>query len=233
MKTMHKLLCTATLLAMTLASGQVVADEKQAQKAQEIVDNALQTFNTFMQDPDMKWFQDNLESAKGLVIIPTQVQGAFILGASGGAGLAVGRDRSGNWSNPAFYNLGSVSFGLQAGGEASELILMIRSEKGFDKILTGKAQLGLDAGVALGPVGGATTAATGDILAFARSKGAFAGISLDGSVLSVKKARNEAYYDKPGVSAVDILIRRNVSNPDAAPLVEALTTATAAEETAN
>jgi len=110
--------------------------------------------------------------------------------------------------------MGSVSFGLQFGGEASEIILMIMTEKGMDSMLTTSFKLGADATVAAGPVGTGAKAATADILAFARSKGAFAGISIEGAVIKPRDGWNASYYGKT-VSPADITIRHMVSNPHA------------------
>jgi lipid-binding SYLF domain-containing protein len=169
------------------------------------------------------WFRDNLDKARGLMIVPTLGRGGFIIGGSGGRGLVLTRDSETNrWSQPAFYTIGSASIGLQIGGEASEVILVIMSNRGIDAFLSTKAQLGADMSVAAGPVGTGTRAATADVLSYARSKGAFAGLTVEGSIISPNDARNTAYYAK-AVSPLDILVRRSVSNPGAAELVRNVT----------
>ncbi len=91
---------------------------------------------------------------------------------------------TGNWSQPAFYTVGSVTFGLQIGGEAAEVIMMIRTQKALDALYTTEFKLGGDASVSAGPVGvGAKANVTADIVSFAKSKGLFAGLNLEGSVL--------------------------------------------------
>ena len=190
-----------------------------ATEAQVVVDNANRTFTHFMNDPDMVWFRDNLDKAYGLLIVPILGRGGFIIGGSGGRGLLIGKDsQTGYWSQPAFYTMGSVSFGLQIGGDKSEVILMIMSKKGLDTMLSTKAQLGGDMSVAAGPVGTGTRAATADVLSFSRSKGAFAGLTAEGSVIDPEDKRNAAYYGQT-VSPLDILIRRSVENPGANTLV--------------
>jgi len=190
-----------------------------ATEAQVVVDNANRTFTHFMNDPDMVWFRDNLDKAYGLLIVPILGRGGFIIGGSGGRGLLIGKDsQTGYWSQPAFYTMGSASIGLQIGGDKSEVILMVMSKNGLDALLSTKAQLGGDMSIAAGPVGTGTRAATTDILAFSRSKGAFAGLTAEGSIIDPEDQRNAAYYGK-AVSPLDILIRRTVENPGATTLV--------------
>ena len=190
-----------------------------ATEAQVVVDNANRTFTHFMNDPDMVWFRNNLDKAYGLLIIPILGRGGFIIGGSGGRGLLVGKDsQTGYWSQPAFYTMGSASIGLQIGGDKSEVILMVMSKNGLDALLSTKAQLGGDMSIAAGPVGTGTRAATTDVLAFSRSKGAFAGFTAEGSIIDPEDQRNAAYYGK-AVSPLDILIRRTVENPGATTLV--------------
>jgi lipid-binding SYLF domain-containing protein len=118
--------------------------------------------------------------------------------------------------------LGSVSFGLQIGGEAAEVVLLVMSQKGVDSLLTSKFKLGGDTSIALGPVGaGAKANITADFISFSKSKGLYAGLNLDGSYLSVRESLNKAYYGKEA-SPVDIIVKQSVSNPGAVPLREEL-----------
>jgi lipid-binding SYLF domain-containing protein len=197
------------------------ADE--ATEAQVVVDNANRTLKNFVADPDMVWFRNNLGKARGLFIVPKLGRGGFIVGGSGGRGLLLGRDsQTGRWSEPAFYTMGSASIGLQIGGDLSQVILVIMGNKGLDAMLSTKAQLGADMSVAAGPVGTGTKAATTDVLAFSRSKGAFAGLTVEGSIIEPDDTRNSAYYGK-AVSPLDILVRHSVSNPQAAELIKSVT----------
>jgi lipid-binding SYLF domain-containing protein len=138
----------------------------------------------------------------------------------------VAHDDKLGWSDPAFYFMGSGSFGLQIGVQAAEIILMIKSESGRDALLTGSFKLGGDVDVALGPVGAGAKVKTGSILAFARAKGIFGGISVDGAVVSTQDKWNQAYYDKEGIRPVDILMLRNVHNKQADALIDAVTEVT-------
>lgn len=219
---MHRLrrhTLAAYLVFLTLASLVTNASADEAAEARVVVTNANQTFTNFINDPNMVWFRNNLNKADGLLIVPKLGRGGFIIGGSGGRGLLLARDQeSGRWSEPAFYTMGSASIGLQIGGELSEVILVVMSKRGVDALLSTKAQLGADMSVAAGPVGTGTRAATADILSFARSKGAFAGLTVEGSIVEPDDTRNTAYYGK-AVSPVDILIRHSVNNPHSDELV--------------
>lgn len=213
----HSLTVSLVFLALVPFVTAATADE--AAEAKVVVSNANQTFSNFIKDPDMVWFRNNLNKAHGLLIVPKLGRGGFIIGGSGGRGLLLARDsESGRWSEPAFYTMGSASIGLQIGGEVSEVILVVMSKRGVDAFLSTKAQLGADMSVAAGPVGTGTRAATADILSFARSKGAFAGLTVEGSIVEPDDTRNTAYYGK-AVSPVDILIRHSVNNPHSDELV--------------
>jgi len=208
--------------ALSLAAGAVYADASDKAKAEEVVTEAVATVRDFQSDPDMGWFRDNIKNAKAVMIVPTLVKAGFIFGGSGGTGVVSVHDgKAGSWSYPSFATVGSVSWGLQAGGEAAQVVLMAMTDKGRDSLLSTKAQLGADASVAAGPVGAGAQAATVDILQFSRTKGLFGGLTLEGSVIGVRDSLNQAYYGK-AVQPVDILITRSVENPQADPLLETL-----------
>jgi lipid-binding SYLF domain-containing protein len=208
------------MLLVAAAPGAMAADQEDAQG---IVDKARVTLSGFMRDKDYGWLREHLKDAKGVLIYPQVLKAGYILGGSGGTGVLLTRDsKTGEWSGPAFYTLGSVSFGLQIGGEAAEVVLLVMSQKGVDSLLTSKFKLGGDTSIALGPVGaGAKANITADFISFAKSKGLYAGLNLDGSYLSVRESINKAYYGKEA-TPVDILVKNSVSNPGAAPLREEL-----------
>lgn len=166
-----------------------------AVKQQQLVDNATITLRDFTADPDLGWFRDNVKDAKGLMIFPSTLKAGFIFGGSGGNGILVGRKGNG-WSYPAFYTSGSATFGLQIGGEISEIILMVMTERGMDALFTSDVKLGADASVAAGPVGIGAKAQTADIIAFVKSKGLYGGINLEGSVIATRSKWNRRYYGK-------------------------------------
>lgn len=199
---------------------------KDIAESREIVEKANMTLSHFIHDTSMGWVRANLHRAKAVLIVPSQLKASFIVGASGGSGVLVAHDlKSGQWSYPAFYTMSKLSFGLQGGAKASEILLMIMTDKGLNALLTTSVKLGADASVAAGPVGVGAATKLVDIYAFARSQGIYIGISVEGSVLTIRDDWNQGYYGRP-VSAVDILIRREVKNPHADPLRAAISKAT-------
>jgi lipid-binding SYLF domain-containing protein len=209
--------------ASALLLGTAQADGSDKADAEKTVTGAVKVLNNFSADPNLTWYRDNIGKAKAVMIIPTLVKAGFIFGGSGGNGVVLVRDEKANmWRGPSFASAGSVSWGLQAGGSAAEVVMMAMTDKGKDALLSNKFQAGADASVSAGPVGAGAQAATTDILQFSRSKGVFGGLSLEGSVIAVRDSLNNAYYGK-AVSPVDILIHGNVRNPQADVLVQALT----------
>ncbi len=203
------LFCTLSLAPLSPAGASDSTD------TQALVMKSTAVFNSFMADPNMTWFHNNAHRARAIFIVPQMIRGGFIVGGSGGSGVLLSRDiQSGTWSSPAFYTMGSVSIGLQIGADASEIIMMIMTEKGLNAMLSTEFKLGADVAVAAGPVGASAKAQTADVLAFGRSKGAFGGVSIEGAVISPREKWNNAYYGKP-VGPVEILIKRSANNPQA------------------
>ena len=198
------------------------------EEAQALVDRARIIFSEFMRDSNYTWLHENLDQAKGVLIFPQVLKGGFIWGGSGGTGVLLVRDeKTGNWTDPAFYTIGSVTFGLQIGGEVGEVVILAMTERAIDSLLASSIKLGGDASVALGPVGVGAKAnvdipnVTADFLTFAKSKGLYAGLNLEGAVVAVRDSLNEAYYDRY-VRPVDIVEKNMVANSGAAGLREAL-----------
>jgi len=216
------LAAAAILAAVLFAAATPKAMASDADEAQAIVDRARITLGEFMRDDNYSWMRDHLKDAKGVLIYPQVLKAGFIFGGSGGTGVLLSREGKADWSAPAFYTMGSVSFGLQIGGESAEVILLVMSQKGMDSLLTSNFKLGGDASIALGPVGGGAKGdITTDFLSFAKSKGLYAGLNLDGSYLSVRDGLNKAYYGKE-VTPVDIIVKYSVSNKGADRLREEL-----------
>ena len=210
----------AAILIIAATPAAMAADQEDAQG---IVDKSRVTLSSFMRDKDYEWLRGHLKDAKGVLIYPQVLKAGFIFGGSGGTGVLLTRDsKTGEWSDPAFYTLGSVSFGLQIGGEAAEVVLLVMSQKGVDSLLTSKFKLGGDTSIALGPVGaGAKSDITADFVSFAKSKGLYAGMNLDGSYVVVREGLNKAYYGKEA-TPLDILVKGSVGNKGADPLREEL-----------
>ena len=203
-----------------------------AMDARQLVEKSKMSFDNFVAVKDLAGFRDLLKKAKGVFISPQVLEGAFVFGISGGSGVFVVRDtHTGRWNGPAFYTVGEASFGLQAGAKDSQVIMLAMSERGVNALLSPSVKLGADISVAAGPVGAGASAATAnisaDIISYSLSKGVYGGLSLEGAVVAVRNEWNEAYYKKPGVTPTDILIRKDVSNPESAKLIAAVSKAAA------
>jgi lipid-binding SYLF domain-containing protein len=207
-------------LAFCLSTATVLhADEKDTAKAREVVEKADITLGNFIADPDLTWFRNNVKNAKGVFIVPGLLKAGFIIGGSGGTGVLLGRNADGKWSYPAFFTMGSGTFGFAAGVEKAEIVLMVMTKKGMDSMLSSSFKLGADTSIAVGPVGAGAKAQTADILAYSRAKGLYGGISVEGSVIKTRDSLNNGYYGK-AVRTVDIVIRRNVTNSHADGLIK-------------
>ncbi|MFZ0724170.1 MAG: lipid-binding SYLF domain-containing protein [Desulfobacterales bacterium] len=215
------LLAVVTLTALIGgAAAPAVAAGSSAQ--QGLVDAALVTFNNFMRAESMTWLRSHLHEAKGLLIIPSLLKGGFILGGAGGRGVLLVRDATGQWSQPAFYSIGSMNLGFLIGGETAEVLMVIRTQAAVDKLLSSSFKLGGDLAITVGPIGGgAKTSIMADIYSFGLSKGLYGGLSLEGSVITTRDEWNAAYYGRP-VSPAEILIQNAVSNPGAENLRQAV-----------
>ncbi len=160
--------------------------------------------------PDLRLPDTLLSRAYGIAVIPDVTKVAFIFGGRHGNGVLVVRDKlSTPWSNPVFVSLTGGSWGFQAGAQSSDIILVFTTKGGIEGIAGGKITLGADASVATGPVGRQGSAATdmsfnAEIYSYARTRGLFGGIALDGSVIAIDKSANAALYGKDGVTATEI-----------------------------
>jgi len=202
-------------MLMVLGPSQAFPAEGAAQQ-QRLVDKATLTLEAFAADEATKEsVKYHGKDARALFIIPQFMRGAFIFGGAGGSGVLIVRnEQSGKWGDPVFYNIGSASFGLQIGADVSEMVLIVRTKKGLEEFYTNDFKLGANAGMAVGPVG-AGMAAQGiaaDIISYARKKGAFVGMALDGAFVSISNDSNRAYYGKP-VTPTDIIVKKEVGNP--------------------
>jgi lipid-binding SYLF domain-containing protein len=220
----------AVLMVLLLCGpGRGLAEE--VSDAKTLIGQAEVTLKNFMNDPDMKWFASHLQESKGVLILPKLMKGAFIFGVEGGNGVVLARDeKTGAWSEPVFYETSTASFGLQAGAQSSEAILLINTQKAVDSLLANKIKFGVDGSVAIGPKGsGADTSPTADFVTFSRAKGLFAGVSFDGASIRTKDEYNAAYYGQD-VRPADIIIARKAKpNPNSKPLQTMLATAATAK----
>lgn len=170
-----------------------------------------------------------LRNAEGVLIVPNMLKGAFIFGGEGGGGVLLARGKDGTWSYPAFYTLGGVSVGFQIGGSSSQILLLLMTERGVKAMAEGnRIKLGADVGVAAGPVGAGAeaglTLGSVDVIVYSLSKGAYIGISLEGSVVEPREDYNKNYYGAE-VESGPIIAERKYSNPQAEDLRRTLAAA--------
>jgi len=215
------------LVAVFSPLGGGVANADAHKNGQELVDKAEVTFANFATDGKRgAGIRALTPRAKAVLIFPQVLRAAFLFGAAGGNGvLVVHPEQKQSWIGPAFYTMGEVSFGFQAGGEAAEVALLIMTERGIAALLSTSAKLGVNANVAAGPYGAGGEVATenlsADIISYVRPVGLYGGLSLNGAVIATRDKLNSAYYGKP-VKPVDIFIRQTVTNPQADHLLQAV-----------
>lgn len=221
------------LWILVLATAGPSRAESSAESATRILSASRSSLARFLVDPETATFRAHLKQARAVLIVPKRVRAGLIVGGHGGVGVLVARDpETGTWGEPAFYNLGGASLGLQVGGDRSELILVVTNEAALDGFLSSRFELGAEVAVAAGPIGGGSGEQLGaSIVAFVRSKGLYAGAALAGTAIRPAVERNAAYYGAPA-TPVDILVRRTVSSESSIGLREDLARAVAEEPAA-
>ena len=185
----------ALVLAVTLASAAAVAGEREDVRAGD----AVRVVKQIQAIPESAIPDKLLDEAKGIIVVPDTIKAGFVLGGRRGLGMMAVKNADGTWSNPVFVKLAGASFGLQAGVQSADVVLVFRSVRGLDSIVNGKVTLGADAGIAAGPVGRNAAAATdgqmkAEIWSWSRARGLFAGIALDGAVLTIDNGANRNTY---------------------------------------
>jgi SH3 domain-containing YSC84-like protein 1 len=190
---MKKLMLVLAIVAMASltwgqATGQSAAEKTthNRSKADDRLQNAAEVLQQIMGTPDKGIPEEVLKSAKCVAVVPHLIKGGFIFGAENGKGVATCRTLKGAWSAPAFFTITGGSWGAQIGAEGVDLVMMIMNDKGMQKMLDAKFRIGAQASAAAGPVGRHASAGTDykldtQILTYSRSKGAFAGATLEGS----------------------------------------------------
>jgi lipid-binding SYLF domain-containing protein len=173
-----------------------------AATAQEKVKDAADVFTEIMSTPDKGIPQDLLAKAQCVIIVPGLKKGAFIVGGEYGHGVAECRQADGTgWGAPAGVRVEGGSFGFQIGGSSTDVVLLVMNQKGMNRLMGDKFTIGADAAVAAGPVGRTAKAETdvelnAEILSWSRSKGVFAGLSLNGATMRPDEKMNEEFYGK-------------------------------------
>jgi lipid-binding SYLF domain-containing protein len=208
----------ALLLVVLLGFASLGWAESTRESSIDRLDNAGKVLNEIMAAPDNGIPEEVLEHAKCLAVVPHMIKGGLIFGAENGRGVATCRTASG-WSAPAFFSITGGSWGLQIGLEGVDLVMIIQNEKGMQKLLSSKFQLGADASAAAGPVGRHASANTNwkletEILTYSRAKGAFAGLTLSGASIRRDDDSMQAIYGRK-VSTRSALLNK-VATPPAA-----------------
>jgi lipid-binding SYLF domain-containing protein len=210
----------AVLAGLALLPAWALADTPQGQ--QELVDRATLAAQEILDGSQGNDARNLLPRARAVMICPRVFRAGFLFGGEGGGCVLLARGGQGSWSSPAFYSVGGGSFGLQAGIQDAEIMMMILTTNGLRAVMDSQFRLGADASVAVVTVGGGVEGATttnlnADIVAFARTRGLFAGVSLQGSVMSSDSEGDALYYGQP-VGPVEIVMAMRVNNPAADPL---------------
>src|SRR5215472_7422013 len=220
--------CIAALLIGLLSFANPAplrAADQDNTKETDRVENAGKVLKEIMDIPD-DIPQDLINKADCIIVLPSVLKAAFIVGASYGRGVMTcrgGENFRGPWGAPSMMALEGGSFGFQIGGQATDFVLLIMNERGASAILSSKVKLGADASAAAGPVGRTTAAATdvtlrAQVLTYSRSRGAFVGVSLEGSTLRPDNDANERLYGKK-VNAKDVAVHHAVPIPPSAKLL--------------
>ncbi|MFZ0634940.1 MAG: lipid-binding SYLF domain-containing protein [Candidatus Acidiferrales bacterium] len=191
---MKRILAVTILIAIASLTAVASDREDDVNRTQK----AAQVFKEIMNTPDQGIPSNLLESAKCIAIIPGDKKFAFIFGGSYGRGLATCRTEHG-WSAPMFVAIDSGSVGYQIGGSSTDIVMLFMNDHALQSLMSDKFKLGADASVAAGPVGRNAAAGTdlklnAEILSYSRSKGIFAGVSLDGAVMQADKSGDKAMY---------------------------------------
>jgi lipid-binding SYLF domain-containing protein len=211
---MKKLL--AILLTMGFCGFAAAAENKS--DVQKRLDNAATVLQEITAAPDKGIPEDVLNSAKCVAIVPHMMKAGFGIGGQHGKGVATCKNTRG-WSAPAFFTISGGSFGLQIGAEGVDLVMLVMNDQGMQALLADEFKIGGEASAAAGPVGREAAAGTdwklkAPILTYSRTKGAFAGISLNGSVIRQDKDATEALYGQP-VASQQLLAGRMSPPPEA------------------
>src|SRR6202158_3708352 len=215
----------AGVLALIPLSCSISSAKDKDEKEIDRIQNAATVLKEILDIPD-DIPQDLLDKARCVIVFPSVVKAAFIVGGSYGRGVMVcrtGKDFTGPWGAPAMMALEGGSVGFQIGGQATDFVLLVMNRRGADSILTSQVKLGADAAAAAGPKGRDAAAATdvtfrAEVLSYSRSRGLFAGVSLEGSTLRPDGDGNGRLYGQ-GVSAKDIVINSAIHAPASAKLL--------------
>src|SRR5688572_1086393 len=178
--------------------------------AEIVVVDATNVFAQAMVMPGNSIPRNLLADAQAIAIMPSMMRGAFVIGVQHGRGVLVARDAQGNWQPPRMIRITGGSIGYQIGVQATDLVLVFRTPQSVANLLAGTLKIGVDASAAAGPVGRQTSAGTdlrlqAEILSYSRARGAFVGVSIDGSSIALDPTAEAMYYQPPGTMPASAL----------------------------
>ena len=190
----------AVVALLCVASIVLASDPDEENKAEDRIKAAANVLDEIQSAPDQGVPEEVLGSAECVAIVPSMLKGGFIVGARYGRGVASCRTPKG-WSAPAFFTVQGGSVGLQIGGQAVDLVMLIMNQDGMRNLLSSKFKLGADASVAAGPVGRHASADTdwklqAQVLSYSRARGAFAGLELSGAAIKQDKDSTREFYNR-------------------------------------
>ncbi|MFQ5355928.1 MAG: lipid-binding SYLF domain-containing protein [Mariprofundaceae bacterium] len=220
---MKRVFIVLTLFAFFMPAWTAMADDSKKK-----VKDAIEVIEEVQSMPEKGIPSDLLRESSAIAIFPGVIKAGFIFGGKFGRGVILRHNvKTNSWSPPAFFSIGAGSVGWQIGAQSTDLVLVIRSKRGLEALLSSEFTLGADASVAAGPVGrkaaaGVDTSLEAEVLSYSRSRGLFAGLALEGAKLNSLEEFNQQYYGKH-LSARDILLGGKVTPPDSAiKLIKAL-----------
>jgi lipid-binding SYLF domain-containing protein len=214
----RKLFIFPTIMVfLILAAAPATASQQQTSR----VNMATEVVKEIMKIPETGIPPALLADAQGIAVIPRVIKAGLVVGGEYGKGVISVRDSDGTWSAPVFVTMAGGSVGYQIGAEATDFVIVFKNRKGIDEISKGKYTRGAGASVAAGPVGRNARAATdvkldAEIYSYSRSRGLFAGISLEGASLQVDHESDAEFYGRKTISPADILAGKGITLPDAA-----------------
>jgi len=216
---MRRLTATTTVFLATCLLATFTSTAFAASKYDRRVESATDVLNQFTRIPEQGIPPKLLKNAYAIAVVPNLIKAGFGIGGSFGSGILVVRQPDGRWSNPSFIKMGAGSVGWQIGAQSSDIILVFKNQRGVENIAKGKVKLGGDASAAAGPVGRTTSASTdgrlkAEIYTYARNRGLFVGVSLEGAWIGMDERANRIFYqDGQGTNAGLILSDSHIPTP--------------------
>jgi lipid-binding SYLF domain-containing protein len=219
---MKRLLLAASFLAASFGAPTAAL----ADTPQHLVDSSTLALQSMMSGPGAQQIESLLRKARALVVCPNIFRAGFMIGGEGGGCLMLARNASGGWSNPAFYTLGSGSFGFQVGVQSAQVMMLVMTQGGLNALLNSQFKFGADAGLTVATLGAGlngsmSTALDADIITVSKTEGLYGGISLQGSILSNDTGTEQNYYGA-ALDARQIVLGMEGSNAGARPLRQTL-----------